>query len=546
MISVYTMRTLPALIKIIPKLMDMPACLFKRIICIWCALFFISRNTSAQWVSYSEPTGRVGEEERMAGKSGNNYWILKITPPPFGKKAADIPGSWEQHLFEIYDYRLRFIKKVNNKPLPFSTKKIYAASGTYYLDLIYLTDNDSSTHVWRRRYTPEGDLTSDSLIAIFPFKEPMHRFLALRSQNRKRLLLLGFESVEDASPNVHAILLEENGQVRWQHKYHHPSLTQPMIQDEEFGSPVEHFSNAPIQLLNNGDWITILPSRTGMQYELFHFPFRDTGFVVRSVKKPPRTTLEDLVLTVNNERKTAAAGVLSRFTYRSLKNVQVMRYDLSEKAILLDTSYRFNALLADKVSTRSLVKEHLTSVPGSGFALLREYGRQLDYLYDGVNLTSFDGNELIASNGLSMNDEPVKKDKKATYFRSAKLGGMRTEFERGDLSIFFFPSLPGDSCWSGLINKEQNTEFNSPYLSYLMIPAKGKLHFLNNDFHSPWKQFGSSTVLDEQGKLYDGEGTVFWKFQHVLLFQLAVRIDANEIGIPYRWNERTGFSIIRF
>jgi hypothetical protein len=310
--------------------------------------------------------------------------------------------------------------------------------------------------------------------------------------------------------------------------------------------PVEHYSNAPVQLLNNGDWITVLPSRTGPQFELFHFPFRDTGFIVRSIQRIQKTTLEDLALTVNNERNTAAAGILSRLTYRSFKTVQVVRYALSEKAIMLDTSYRFNALLADKINTRSLVKEHLLSVPGSGFVLLREYGRSIDHLYDGTNMTSYNGSELIADNGLSTNEEPLKNKKNTTYYRSAKLGGMRTEFDRGDLSIFFFPTLPGDSCWSGLINKTQHTEFNSPYLSYLLLPWKKKLYFLNNDFYSPWKQYGSSTVLNEQGWLQEGEGTVFWRFQNVLTFQQAVRIHTNEISVPYRWNERTGFSIIRF
>jgi hypothetical protein len=123
---------------------------------------------------------------------------------------------------------------------------------------------------------------------------------------------------------------------------------------------------------------------------------------------------------------------------------------------------------------------------------------------------------------------------------------MLREPERGDLSIFYFPAIPGDSSWSGLITKPQFTESNSPYLSYLMIPYGGKLHILNNDFYSPWKQYGISTVLDKHGKRYEGEGTVFWRYQNTLLFQQAAYLRANEIGVPYRQNERTGFSIIRF
>lgn len=509
------------------------------------ASLFQVKDIEAQWVSYSEPTGFThGGKEWLAGKAGDYYWLLKSTPSLPTQKPIDALREWPLHWFEIYDSRLRYFRRLQNSRLPYPISKLYVVAGEAYMDLLCFSEDTGSVKVHRRRYAPAGDFLSDSVLATFPFREPAHRFVVCRSENQQRLLLLGFESVEDATPNVHAILIAEPGCLLAQQVYHDPSLTQPVIQDDEINRPAEHYANTPVQLLNSGEWITIMSSRTALAFQLFHFS--DSGYVRRSIRMPPKTTLEDLALTVNNIRKTASAGFLSRFTFRSLKNVQVVRYDLGKKEVLLDTSYRFNALLGDKIQSKNIIKEHLTAVPGTGFVLLREYGLVFEHLLDGPALPEQSGKEMIADYGLSRNEEAPNESTLTTYSRSPRLGGLRTTFDRGDLSIFFFPSLPGDSCWSGLIHKPQYTENNAPYLSYLMVPIRGHLHILSNDFYSPWKQMGSATVLDEKGRLREGEGTVFWRYRNVLVFQEAVPLRANEIGVPFRMNERTGFSVLRF
>ena len=100
-----------------------------------------------------------------------------------------------------------------------------------------------------------------------------------------------------------------------------------------------------------------------------------------------------------------------------------------------------------------------------------------------------------------------------------------------------------DSCWSGIINKEQITELNSSFLSYVFMPVKDKLIFLYNSLFNN-NRYSSTTILDQNGNPVN-EGLVFWKTNNTLLFQKARQISANELAIPYEKNMRNGFAIIR-
>jgi hypothetical protein len=96
------------------------------------------------------------------------------------------------------------------------------------------------------------------------------------------------------------------------------------------------------------------------------------------------------------------------------------------------------------------------------------------------------------------------------------------------------------------MNKEQVTEFNLPWLSYMVVPIQNRLFLLYNSFFRSEVRYGNSTVLDYKGNAINDEGLIYWKFGNLLNFQKARRISANEMAIPYEHNRRFGFSIIRF
>src|SRR5262249_48350000 len=134
------------------------------------------------------------------------------------------------------------------------------------------------------------------------------------------------------------------------------------------------------------------------------------------------------------------------------------------------------------------------------------------------------------------------------YTRYDRLSGPRALYNRGDLSLFYFPAHTNDSCWSGIIDKEQVTEFNTPYLSYLVMPINKRIFFLYNSFYKENDdyQFGNATILDYKGNLVIDEGMVYWKLKNTLDFQLSHQIELNEVAIPYENFKRKGFAIVRF
>ena len=134
---------------------------------------------------------------------------------------------------------------------------------------------------------------------------------------------------------------------------------------------------------------------------------------------------------------------------------------------------------------------------------------------------------------------------KDEYSRHDNLAGTRSNFDRGDLALYYFPAKRNDTCWSGIISKEQVTELGRSYLSYVFLPRQDKLFFLYNSFFKNENQYGSTTVLDEKGNPLN-EGLEYWKINNTLVFQKARQISADELAIPYVREMRNGFAIVRF
>jgi hypothetical protein len=498
-------------------------------------LLLTTRFLAAQKVLYSPfIDDRYTFRFEVAGKAGNCYWIQKEN-----KKGAIS--------FDIYDTRMNIVNIVPPSVIADSIIKVYFVPGNKYFDQLILSGSSKNTILSVKRYTPDGRLFKEGkLSASFPFTEQGNSFLLVRSEDKEKILLIGFESIFSSSPRLHAIVFDQDWHQLFTTTYTHPFFTQPLIQDDFFSYPIEHFNNGPVKLANSGQWLMASPSRTSKDFLLFHFCDTTNGFSYKEIQLPPSSEMQDVALSVDNVKGEAFAGILSAWNYTTLKNVHVTHYSMEQEAFDFDSSFLFNTLLADEMRDSNLTKESFIAVPGKGFMLLKEYGRVYSSLFDGDPYNEQWSTALLLANSRNSDRRMHLSINRDGYTRHSSLGGIRSEYDRGDLSLFYFPACKTDSCWSGMINKEQITELNAPYLSYLAIPLKDKLFLLYNSFIRSDIQYGTTTILDHQGNLLQDAGPLFWKLRNTLDFQQSRQITGDEVAIPYERNQRKGFSIIQF
>ena len=110
--------------------------------------------------------------------------------------------------------------------------------------------------------------------------------------------------------------------------------------------------------------------------------------------------------------------------------------------------------------------------------------------------------------------------------------------------MYYFPSMRGDSVWSGMISEEQITEMNSPNLSYLIVPLKDKLFCLYNSFVHNEQLYAASTVLNHQGQLVTDQGVLFWGLKTPLDFQQSRQVAKDQVVVPYQRYNRPGFAVV--
>ena len=497
--------------------------------------FFAISSGKAQQVLYS-PFIESQAPFDVIGKAGNYYWVQK------SKKAGRIKRIKEslykpEFNFEIYDERMNPVKTV-----PFSVSdeviKEYFVPGDDFLDqLLFLQVGDGIT-VLKNRFSPSGEIISiGDTLAHFPARLKYSNFLLVRSQDKSKILLAGFETVIDTSTRLHCFLYDNNWNRLYKTIYRHINISQPCVQYDFIDYPLEHFSNCAIKVANSGEWLMAVPALTNRNFLLFHFKGLGEGLGYKEIKFSPSAVVEEVILSIDNTRQDAFTGILSRMRYPSQKNVRIAHYFMTDHRIDFDTSFRFNTLASGKTKNENLFEEYFMTVPGKGFMLLKEYGRA--FSSDIPEPYSMSDDQADAENSSTPGD--VNKNE---YTRYSNLAGGRNAFDRGDLTMYYFPGTSKDSCWSGIINKQQMTEITTSYLSYVFLPREDKLFFLYNEIFRSSNQYSNTTVLDQRGNPLD-EGVVYWKVKNNMVFQKARQISENELAIPYEKNSRTGFAIIR-
>lgn len=518
-----------------------------------CSLF-------AQQVSYCEPySDRFTLRHEMLGKVGDYYWLSVVNRKKAVRRGNEF-SSTEDREFVVYDSKNAVRSMIGDPPYTVSSVREYLIAADDHFDRIDLLRNGKETEVRLQRYEPTGEaLEPDHNIGIFPFTESGMSFMLVRSLDRKRSLLIGFEFVSSGAPRLHAFLYDQEWRMLSKRVYRHPFLTQPIIQDDYSTYPLEDFTKSPVKLADDGQWLMLSPSRMNNNFLLFHFPIVDTAISCREVMLPGTSVMEDVCLSIDNSTGDAVGGILSTFHYSPLKNVQVVHYSMRSKTFSFDSSYRLNTLGGRRIRNDNLVKENFVAVPGRGFLLMKEYGRP--YEQDPLEMQNYDEGWdpafLFASNDIpeaSAGPSAVRMRLPAPRYGYARYGDRTSPpyHDRGDLSLYYFPGSRKDSCWSGMISQEQVTELNSPNLSYMFLPMQDRIVFLYNSFVHGEKMYASTTVIDPRGEQVTNEGILFWGLNHPLDFQNSRQVAPDQVVIPYdifvngSTNGKVGFAVVQF
>ncbi|PWT71484.1 MAG: hypothetical protein C5B59_18095 [Bacteroidetes bacterium] len=504
-------------------------------------MLLVGEYASAQHVLYSP---YIDDPFEVIGKSDNYYWIIRHETRKYGKHS---PPADLQH-FEIYNSRMVMVNSSDPLVIPDNIVKQYFISATDYLDQLVIYASKGHDLLYLNRYAPDGRLIAGKhMVLDLPFNEEGNSFIMARCEDKSKILILCFEGAPGEGIKLDAYLFDTNWKLLSKNVYKHPYITQPLIQDDLISFPIEYYTNNSVKLANTGEWLMATPSRTNNNFLLFHFKGLDSAFIYREIQLPGASSWEDVALSVNNEKDEAFAGIVSVFRYQTLKNVQVVHYSLTNHQLDFDSSYRFNTLMAYRIMNENLIHESFIMVPGTGFMLLKEYGRpfESDFFDNNQYINPGGLQSVFAQNSISNNESALFMNRDG-YTRYSRLSGPRAVYNRGDLSLFYFPANAKDSCWSGIMDKEQTTEFNLPYLSYLVIPAKKRIFLLYNSLFRNDDQFSNSTVLDYKGNLLTDEGLIYWKLTNTLNFQQSRQITDDEVAIPYDNYRRKGFAIVRF
>src|SRR5690349_3814001 len=204
---------------------------------------FSTGSLGAQQVLYSPFISNQSEIRfQVIGKAGNYYWIQKSKKIFRSKKYT---GAWEEgnFNFEIYDDRMNPVTSI-----PFAVSndviKEYFVPGQEYFDQLLFLKVDARTVVLLNRFAPDGNsVTINDTLASFPARLKYSNFLLVRSEDKSKILLLGFETIADSLPTLHSFLYDKDWTLLNKTIYANANISQPYVQYDLVDYPLEHFSN---------------------------------------------------------------------------------------------------------------------------------------------------------------------------------------------------------------------------------------------------------------------------------------------------------------
>jgi len=502
-------------------------------------ILWLPGKTNAQRVIYSESINtRVPTRFQVIGKSDNFYWVARLQQQKIKLRHTQEPKIEIQD-FELFDERLHLINERSPIDIP-GTVKQWLMTGNKGLDQVMSIPSVSNTRIFCNRY--RSNQAADSrLIDSLPFSANASSILLVRSENEAFILLVAFENTDPESTFAHIHLFDADWNPVYRKVISNIEFSQPCIQDDEIGFPSESFDNLPIKLANNGEWGMVFPSHFSHHFSLFHACPNGEDYFFKEIAVAPFYKMEDISMSIDNDRQEMTIGLLSGYRNTSLKSVQVCNYSMREGRFDFDTSYRFNEQARD-IRSKNLSHESFVSVPQGGYMLLKEYGSSFEFEKPNIPpLSSWESAYLLANYSEANSGE---KEMKSGYKLNHGLSPIPAVRNKGDLNLFYFPAISKDSTWSAVLEMEQHAETNNPDLSYLLLPAKNKLYLIYNSQDGSTDPLATATTLNIHGET-TGDGLVFWKMDKMLNFQNARRFTADEVVVPYLNNQRPGFAIIR-
>jgi hypothetical protein len=494
----------------------------------------------AQHVIYSESINtRSAIRLQVIGRSENFYWAEKLQRQRSNLRRGNPPLSRLQG-FALFDAKLNLLREEMPAYFP-GTQKQWLMTGKNCLDQFLLTSSGGKTRLYCTRFYADAQTPAATrLIDSLPFTTDQSAFLLVRSEDHSKIIFVGFENTDEEFTRVHAILLDADWNILYHQVLSNTQFSQPCIQDEEIGFPAESFDNLPVKLANNGEWMMAAPSRISHNFSLFHACANGSDYYFREIPLSPYYKMEDIAMFIDNEKQEMSVGVLSGYRSTSLKCVQITHYSMLQGRFDFDTSYHFNTQSRD-IRSKNLSHESFIAISGGGYMLLMEYGYPYEFNKPEIPfISNLDAAFLLAN---YRETDPEKTSVQPGYTLNHGLTPIHVVRNRGDLNLFYFPSVSKDSVWSGILDMEQHAESNNPDLSYLMIPDKNKLYIIYNSLEGSSDPMATTTTLNRLGQ-ETGDGLVFWKMNKLLNFQLSRRFSAGEVSIPYM-NNQDGFAIIR-
>jgi hypothetical protein len=494
---------------------------------------------TAQHVIYSESIkARYGVSLQVIGKTENLYWAGTLQKQKTHKRIRDIDIPVIQS-FGLFDGKLNLLAEMPAKNIP-GTLKQWLIAGKKGLDQIIITASAGKTRILCYRYGTDQNIeirVTDSL----PFQSNASGLLLVRSADQSKILLVAFENTETELTPVHVILFDSDWNTLYHQVISNEQFSQPCIQDEAIGFPAESFDNLPIKLANNGEWLMASPSRISHNFSLFHACPNGSDYYFREIPISPFYKMEDIAMSIDNDRQEMSVGLLSAYKNTSLKNVQICNYSMRQGRFDFDTSYHFNTQARD-IQAKNLSHESFIAVPGEGYMLLKEYGNSFEFDKPLIPFVNNWETAYLLANYTEKN--PGKEQIKQGYTLNQGLHPIPFVQNRGDLNLFYFPAFSKDSTWSGILDIEQQTEINNPDLSYLLVPVNNKLYIIYNSLEESNDPLATTTTLNKNGRVTE-DALVFWKIKKNLNFQQSHRFSADEVAVPYKNNQQSGFAIIR-
>ncbi len=501
--------------------------------------FVLHSVVSAQSVLYSSTISNDANTHfEVIGKAGNFYWLYKTKKNNSYKNGTMAWPSKEDRSFEVYDDHLALVKEIKS-PLPDSIIKQYFIPQRSWFDQLVFAKSLNKTTVLVNRFAPSGDgAVKHAQLFDYPAAMELEDILVTRSPDRSKILLLGFVRGTSLTPDMYARVYTRDWELLHEIIYKEGKLVQPFIQYDRTEYLFESSDASPIKIINSGDWLMVAPARGRNNLVLCHFKNEDSSFVQMDVQQSRSDVFEFCSLSVQEGRE-AYLGILENITPTDRK-LRMMQYSLAEDSLGYDTTYSFNLPNSFK-NQEYQYEEEFIQIPGKGFMYMKEYGRP--YYIDGW------GEKIMLDNeqgyAAYSNDPGKLKFNNNEYTRYSDLSATKRKFERGDLSVKYFPFNASDTSWGGLIHVEQATQLRYADLSYACVAAGDKIIFLYNSLAKNEHKVSSSLILDHKGKFIE-DGVIFWRPANVLNFQKAKLIHPGELFVPFDRNISQGFSIIRF